>query len=407
MMLDALEVAQGSRYLGYGRQLIGDDDVAAVVEVLRSDFLTRGPAVERFEAALAERVGARFCVAVSSGTAALHLACLAAGLKPGAVGLTTPLTFVASANAMVYCGADVALADIDHEALGLSPHAASAALGAHPEIELVMPVHYAGLAHAMGALRRISGPRIIVEDACHALGGAYEDGRPVGCGAYSEMAVFSFHPVKPITTAEGGAIVTNQPELARLLRLLRSHGIEHAPDRLSDVEAAFEADAVRPWYYEQQLLGFNYRMSDLQAALGLSQLGKLEVFNARRRAIAERYDAMFVALPHVAIPQSGAGDRARSALHLYVLRIDFGKLCTSRKRFMERLASQGVGSQVHYVPVHHHPFHRGRAVAADRGFPVADRYYAECLSLPLHQGMSDDDVERVIYAVTTAIGEAC
>jgi len=285
------------RFLGYGRQLIGEDDIAAVVSVLRGDHLTRGPMVDRFEAALADRVGARHCVAVSSGTAALHIACLAAGLKPGDLGLTTPLTFVASANAMLYCGATPLLADIDPDGLGLAPQAAEATIADHPEIRALLPVHFGGLAHGSAALRRVSGARRVIEDACHALGGGYEDGQPVGCGVHADMTVFSFHPVKPITTAEGGAVVTNDPELYRMLRLLRSHGIEHASERLTHQDAAFESGAPNPWYYEQQVLGFNYRMSDLQAALGLSQLGKLEAFTARRRSIAQRYDAIFEKLP--------------------------------------------------------------------------------------------------------------
>ncbi|MBI3515664.1 MAG: UDP-4-amino-4,6-dideoxy-N-acetyl-beta-L-altrosamine transaminase, partial [Proteobacteria bacterium] len=380
------------RFLGYGRQLISEDDIAAVVDVLRSDHLTRGPMVDRFEAALAERVGARHCVAVSSGTAALHVACLAAGLKRGELGLTTPLTFVASANAMLYCGATPLLADIDPDALGLAPQAAEAVLAHHPEIRALLPVHFGGLAHGSASLRRLAGARVVIEDGCHALGGAYDDGQPVGCGAHADMTVFSFHPVKPITTAEGGAVVTNDPELYRVLRLLRCHGIEQTADRLTRHDEAFEVGAPNPWYYEQQLLGFNYRMSDLQAALGLSQLGKLEAFTARRRAIAQRYDAAFGKLPHLAIPQSAPADRARSAHHLYTVRVDFAALWTTRKRFMERLADFGVGSQVHYVPVHHHPHQRAGATMRADAFPVTDRHYSECLSLPLHPGLTDEEV---------------
>lgn len=395
------------RFLGYGRQLIDDDDIAAVVGVLRGETLTRGPQVDRFEAALAERVGARYCVAVSSGTAALHIACLAAGMKPGSVGLTTPLTFVASANAMLYCGGGVDLADIDPDALGLAPGQVSDTLVRQPEIAIVMPVHFAGLAHAAAALRRISGSRIVIEDASHALGGAYEDGRPVGCGAHADMTVFSFHPVKPITTAEGGAVTTNDHEIARLLRQLRSHGIEHAADRLVERDAAFQGDAQNPWYYEQQLLGFNYRMSDLQAALGLSQLDKLERFRVRRREIALAYDAAFGPLPDLRIPQSSAGDRARSAHHLYVLCIDFTARSTTRKHVMEQLAAHGVGSQVHYLPVHRQPYHRARTGFAPARFPVADAHYRDCLSLPLHPGLTDDEVERVIRAVVFAMSKPC
>ena len=403
----ARRLAAVPRALGYGRQLIDDDDIAAVVGVLRGDTLTRGPRIEWFEAALAERVGARYCVAVSSGTAALHIACLAAGMKPGSVGLTTPLTFVASASAMRYCGGDVELADIDPDTLGLAPDRVRDALTRQPEIAVVMPVHFGGLAHGSETVRQLSGSRIVIEDACHALGGTYEDGRPIGCGAYADMTVFSFHPVKPITTGEGGAVMTNDAELYRLLKLLRCHGIEHEADRLVERAAGFEGDAPNPWYYEQHMLGFNYRMSDLQAALGLSQLAKLERFRTRRRDIARAYDGVFSALTDLRMPQSSAADRARSAHHLYTLCIDFAARSTTRKHIMERLATHGVGSQVHYLPVHRQPFQRASARVASQQFPVADTHYRDCLSLPLHPGLTDDEVERVIRAVVLTIGEAC
>jgi UDP-4-amino-4,6-dideoxy-N-acetyl-beta-L-altrosamine transaminase len=405
--LRAKALAAVPRLLGYSRQLIDDHDIAAVVEVLRGDYLTQGPVVERFEAALAERLGARYCVAVSSGTAALHVACAAAGLKPGGTGLTTPLTFVASANAMIYCGADVELADIDPDGLGLAPKSVEAALARRPGIDVVMPVHFAGLAYASAELRQLSGSRVVIEDGCHALGGEYPDGRPIGCGAYADMTVFSFHPVKPITTGEGGAVVTNDPDLNRTLRLLRNHGIERSADRLEDRDEALEAGAPRPWYYEQQLLGFNYRMCDLQAALGLSQLGKLDYFRACRRAIALRYDTAFAQLAHVVIPQSSPADRARSALHLYVLRIDYAALGTTRKRVMERLARHQVGSQVHYVPVHHQPYHRTRRPSGEAAFPATENHYRECLSLPLHPGLTDGEVKQVIRTVLAALGDPC
>ena len=377
------------------------------MEVLRSGQLSLGPRVPEFERSFAAYVGAPLASAVSSGTAALHIACLAAGMTPGGIGLTSPLTFVASANAMLYCGGAARLADIDPDALGLAPDRVRDALDRQPEIAVVMPVHFAGLAHGAAALRRLAGARIVIEDACHALGGAYEDGRPVGCGAHADMTVFSFHPVKPITTAEGGAVTTNDPELYRQLRLLRSHGIEQAADRLLERDAGFEGDAPNPWYYEQQRLGFNYRISDLQAALGLSQLAKLERFRARRRDIALAYDAVFSALTDLRMPQSSPADRARSAHHLYVLCIDFAVRSTTRKQVMERLAAHGIGSQVHYLPVHRQPFHRARAGVAQDAFPVADAHYRECLSLPLHAGLTDDEVERVIRAVVLILGEAC
>jgi len=389
------------RFLGYGRQLIGDEDIAAVASVLRGDHLARGPTVERFERALAERVGARYCIATCNGTAALHIACLAAGLRSGMRGLTSPLTFVASANAMAYCGAAVRLADIDADGLGLAPGAVRAAL-ARDDVEIVMPVHFGGLAHAAADLRALARECVVIEDACHALGGTYSDGRPVGSGAYADMTVFSFHPVKSITTAEGGAVLTNDREFDRALRLLRNHGIERVPERLARSERATD-----PWYCEQQVLGFNYWMSDVQAALGASQLDKLDAFRSRRLEIVLHYDAAFVGLPHVTLTQAQPLQRACSAHHLYVLRIDFPALNTTRKRFMAGLAGHGVGSQVHYIPVHHHPYHRNRAEVGDGGLQAVERYYRECLSLPLHAGLTDEEVDRVVRAVTTVAGASC
>jgi dTDP-4-amino-4,6-dideoxygalactose transaminase len=322
-------------------------------------------------------------------------------MKSGTRGLTSPLTFVASVNAMAYCDAATRLADIDPDGLGLAPDAVREAL-AGDDVEIVMPVHFGGLAHAAAELRALADASIVIEDACHALGGTYPNGRPIGNGAYADMAVFSFHPVKPITTAEGGAVVTNDRELNRVLRLLRNHGLEKSPDRLVTSERATD-----PWYCEQQVLGFNYWMSDLQAALGLSQLDKLDSFRARRLEIALHYDAAFVGLPHVALTQAQPMQRTCSAHHLYVLRIDFHALNTTRKRFMARLAEHSVGSQVHYIPVHHHPYHRHRASFGADGLPMVEHYYRECLSLPLHAGLTDDEVDRVVQAVAAVVGAPC
>jgi perosamine synthetase len=390
------------RFLNYGRQRIEEDDIAAVNAVLRSDFLTQGPSIDRFEAAVAERVGAKFAVAVSSGTAALHLACLAAGLGPGQRGITSALTFVASANAMIYCGADAMLGDVDPQGLALLPSAITAAVAVQ-SARLVMPVHFAGLAWASKETREAAKDAVLIEDACHAFGGRYADGEPIGCGKYADMTVFSFHPVKPITSAEGGLIATNDRELDHRLRSLRSHGIERDADRLEDKEAAFEGGQMRPWYYEQQTLGYNYRLTDLQAALGLAQLAKLDRFIARRRQIAARFDEAFSKLPYLAPIQSGSAERARSALHLYVLLVDFPRLGTTRKGFMERLRQHQVGSQVHYIPVYRQPYHARLLGLAPASFPATEAYYERCLSLPLHHDLNDDEVENVITAVQEAV----
>lgn len=387
------------RFLSYGRQLVDDDDIAAVTEVLRGDMLTTGPMVDRFERAIAERVGARHAVAVNSATSGLHIASLAAKLGTGTEVVTSPITFVASANCVLLCGGSVHLEDIDPATLSLAPDRLKSRLQANPSIKAVIPVHFAGLAADSAEIRSICGSRLVIEDAAHSFGGAYADGRLVGSGAYADMSVFSFHPVKPITTGEGGAVVTNDDELARLLRMFRSHGIERQADRLValDDEGEDAAGTPPPWYYEQQELGLNYRLTDLQAALGLSQLGKLDGFLARRREIATYYDRAWSDVPHLSIPHSTPAERARSGLHLYVIRFDFKALGTTRRQVMETLRKDGIGTQVHYIPVYRQPYHRD---GIDRSaFPHSEAYYRECLTVPLHAGLTDAEVERVVRAV--------
>src|SRR5262245_30513187 len=320
------------RHLGYGRQSIDRADVEAVVEALNSDFLTQGPTVGRFEAALAERCGARHAIAVSNGTAALHLACLAAGIGPGDVGLTPAITFAASANCIRYAGGEAAFADIDPATLGLSPRALEQVLAASPQIKAVIPVDLAGLACGSAEIRRLAGNRVVIEDAAHAIGGSYADGRPIGSGAHCDMTIFSFHPVKAMTTGEGGAVLTNDPELARRVRLLHSHGIERDPTRFTGPNTR-EDGRAKPWLGEQQMLGFNYRLTDVQAALGLSQLAKLDRFLHRRREIARRYDEAFGTLSAMRLPQSSPAERARSGHHLYIVIVDFERLRTTRTAF--------------------------------------------------------------------------
>jgi UDP-4-amino-4,6-dideoxy-N-acetyl-beta-L-altrosamine transaminase len=393
----------GRPFIGYGRQNLDAADIDAVVAVLRGDYLTQGPAVERFEHALAEKTGAKYAVGVSSGTAALHIACIAAGVNAGVSGLTSSITFAASANCVRYAGGTAEFVDIDRSSLGMSVEGLRSALQQKPEVKVIIPVHLAGLADAVAEMHQAAQGRIVIEDAAHSLGGQYACGKPVGCCAYSDMTILSFHPVKAITTGEGGAVLTNDPELAHRLRRLRSHGIERDSSRFAGSDA-LEGNMPKPWYYEQVELGFNYRLTDLQAALGLSQLSKLDRFILRRREIAARYDAAFANIPGIELAQSTPDQRARSGHHLYVLLFDFESLKISRSALMKKLCDCGVGTQVHYIPVYRLPYY-AKLSRVDRGrFKAAEAYYKSCLSIPMHPGLTDEDVEYVIGAVKRSIG---
>ncbi len=376
------------RFLPYGRQDIDEADIAAVVEVLKSDWLTQGPTGERFEKAFAEFCGARFAVAVSSGTAALHLAALAAGFGPGDEVVTSPITFVATANAVVYTGARPVFADIDPDTANLDPGAAAARIT--PRTRALMPVHFAGQPADMAAFSRLAEKNrlTIIEDAAHALGATYEvDGRTfkVGSCAHSRMTIFSCHPVKHIATGEGGVITTNDKDLAERLKRLRTHGITRNPELLTRSEG--------PWYYEMQELGFNYRLTDIQAALGLSQLKKADRFIARRRALAARYNEAFGDIPAIMpLVQKNGTD---SSWHLYVIRIRG----LERRAFFTALRAAGLGVNVHYIPVHLQPWYRKNLGSGPGALPVAETYYREAVSLPLFPALSDAESERVVETV--------
>ncbi|MCK6573661.1 UDP-4-amino-4,6-dideoxy-N-acetyl-beta-L-altrosamine transaminase [Myxococcota bacterium] len=376
-------------FLPYGRQSIDADDVAAVQAVLQSPFLTQGPEVARFEAALAERTGARYCVAFANATAALHCAVAALDLPPGAEGVTSANTFVASANCLAYNGLVPRFADIDAQTANVTAATLSACVTAATRV--LIPVHFAGQPcdmPAIGALARERGLRVI-EDAAHAIGSVDAHGIPVGACAHSDMTVFSFHPVKTITTGEGGAVTTNDAALHEALTLLRSHGITKDPARLRTNPG--------PWHYEQERLGFNYRITDLQCALGVSQLRKLDAFKSRRRAIVSAYDAAFAGLPWLRPLVERPG--TDSCFHLYVVRLDFAALGCDRAAVMARLAAAGIGSQVHYIPVYTQPWYRETYGTHDGLCPEAEHYFAECLSLPLYPALTDADVARVVAAV--------
>ena len=379
----------------YGRHHIDEDDIKAVVEQLRSGWLTQGPKVPEFESAIAEYVGARYAVALSNGTAALHLACLAAGVGNGDHVITTPNTFVASANAAHFVGASAHFADIDARTLNIDPIALEEECRTLGKVKAIIPVHFAGLPCDMPAIRNVANQygSSVIEDAAHALGAEYHGGGRVGNCKNSDMTIFSFHPVKMITTGKGGMITTNSEALYRKLLRLRSHGINKLDDPLQHHEDAYIGDEVNAWYYEMQELGFNYRITDFQAALGLSQFGKLGKFLDRRRALSVRYDEAFKGFPKV-VPQQSEW-RHLSSMHLYVVRIPFQKLGLDRHHFMRSLQVRGYTTQVHYIPAHFHPFYRQKGYLPGR-YPVSEQYFREGLSIPLFYGLSDESQDKVI-----------
>ncbi|CAM5523195.1 UDP-4-amino-4,6-dideoxy-N-acetyl-beta-L-altrosamine transaminase [Eoetvoesiella caeni] len=377
----------------YGRQEITQTDIDAVVAVLRSDFLTQGPRVPLFEDAVAAYCGAEYAVAVNSATSALHIACMALELRHGDILWTTPITFVASANCGLYCGAEIDFVDIDPVTYNLCPIALERKLvlaeqqGRLPKV--VVPVHLCGQPCDMEAIFVLS-QRFgfsIIEDASHAIGGKYK-GEPIGSGRYSDITVFSFHPVKIITSAEGGMALTNKAKLAQRMDLLRSHGVTRDPSLMTQ-----EPDG--PWYYQQVDLGYNYRMTELQAALGLSQLSRLDEYVCKRHKLAHRYDELLAGLPLTIPWQHSDG---YSGLHLYVIRLQMNKIGCSHRQVFESLRENGVGVNLHYIPVHTQPYYKKMGFAEGQ-FPEAERYYAEAISLPMYATLSESQQQMVVDAL--------
>jgi len=383
----------------YGKHHLDEDDIQAVVNVLRNGPLTQGPLVDSFEKSICDYVGAKYAVAVSSGTAALHLAALVAGVTKETTIITSPITFVASANAGLYAGGKVVFADVDSESINISPNALESALETNPSTKAIVPVHFAGLPCDMPAIKVLADKAraVVIEDAAHALGATYPDGQRVGCCAYSLMTIFSFHPVKAIAAGEGGMITTNDEIVYRQLLRLRSHGINKLDDHLIDKVRAYTNGKKNLWYYEMQELGFHYRITDIQCALAISQMKKLDKFQVYRRKLAERYDQAFKNIEFIKPAQPL--DKAQSGNHIYPVRINFEKVGKTRNQLMALLQEAGIGSQVHYVPVPMQPIYR-RLGHDPRDYPNALSYYEDALTIPLFYDLS---YEKQDYIIETLI----
>ncbi|BEU02752.1 UDP-4-amino-4,6-dideoxy-N-acetyl-beta-L-altrosami ne transaminase [Agarivorans sp. OAG1] len=381
----------------YGKQDITQQDIDSVVDVLKSEFLTQGPQVPAFEKALTKHTGAQYAFAVNSATSALHIACLALGLGEGDWLWTTPVTFVASANCGLYCGAKVDFVDIDSATYNMCPEkleqklVVAKANGTLPKV--VVPVHLCGQPCDMASIAKLAkeyGFKVI-EDASHAIGGKYHE-QPIGNCEYSDITVFSFHPVKIVTTAEGGAALTNQKELSDKMALLRSHGITRAPELMDGASHG-------GWYYQQVDLGFNYRMTELQAALGVTQMQRLDEFVAARHILSERYNQLLSELPLVLPYQL---ESTYSGLHLFVIRLKLDEISLTHKQVFDALRENGIGVNLHYIPVHTQPYYRAMGFT-DGDFPESERYYQEAISLPLFHGMTEEQQNTVVRLVTEVL----
>jgi len=380
-----------SHLLPYGHQWIDDEDIVGVVEALKSDLITQGPKVDEFERKVAEYCRAKYAVAVSSGTAALHAACVVAGISKGDEAITTPITFAATANATVHCGAKPVFADIQEDTLNISPEEIIRKLS--PRTRVILPVDFAGHPADLHEISAIASKRglIVIEDAAHALGAEYK-GQKIG--SLSDMTIFSFHPVKHLTIGEGGMILTNNKEFYEKLKVFRHHGI------VRNIEKLHRKDEGS-WYYEIHNPGHNLRTTDFQCALGISQLRKLDRFIQRRREIAARYNQAFANIDEIITPVEK--DNVKAVYHIYVIQLSTNKLKSKRKEIFEALRAENIGVNVHYIPVHLQPYYQKKFGYKKGDYPKAERYYEKALTLPIFPKMSDEDVEDVIEAVKRVI----
>lgn len=375
-----------SNLLPYGHQWIDDEDIASVVRVLKTDWITQGPKVDEFERTVAEYCGAKYAVAVSSGTAALHAACSVAGISRGDEAITTPITFAATANSVIYCGGKPVFADIREDTLNIDVEEVQKKLS--PRTKAILPVDFAGHPADLDEIRAIAKKRkiVVIEDACHALGAEYKGKR---IGSLSDMTILSFHPVKHITTGEGGMVLTNNKGFYERLRVFRHHGItKNNQDK-------------GPWHYEIHNPGYNFRITDFQCALGISQMKKLDSFVKRRREIAARYNQAFAGMKELVTPIEG--ENVKAAYHIYVIQLRTELLKVGRKELFEALRAEGIGVNVHYMPLHLHPYYQKEFGYKKGDYPNAERYYERAITLPIFPKMSDEDIDSVIQAVHKVI----
>ena len=397
-------MADLNRYIPYGRQYLDEEDFEELRRVFNSDWITQGPKIEEFEKSFAKYVGSDYAVACANGTAALHLACLANNIQIGDIVLSSPISFVASMNCALYCGAKPAFADIDLNSKCISPDSLEEILSKIPSPKMIIPVHYSGYPCDMNKIFKIAKNigAIVIEDACHALGAVYRDKTrnniKIGSCKHSDATVFSFHPVKHITTGEGGMITTNNKELYQKMIYFRSHGITKSEDKFE--YSSFDKSNCGQWYYEMQNLGFNYRITDLQCALGISQLKKLPLFLKNRRKIIKKYSEKFSAIDCIDYIKEKSG--IKSAWHIYPINLK-GKLKNRRKDFFEYLRKEHIGVNVHYVPIHLQPYYRNHFDFKKGDFPVAENFYETTITLPVYPSMTEEQVDRVITCVLKAI----